>query len=185
MAQEIERRFLVLDTCFLAGRTGEKIIQGYVAKEAGAMTTRVRIRGERAYVTLKGPCVGISRDEYEYPIPLEDARQIFAHYCEGRLVEKTRHVIGFGLHAFEIDVFRGRHAGLVIAEVELIHAQQLVERPPWLGPEITADKRYGNFALASSALPILSIVPPAYVHRYVGPFAKPATSSAIDLLRQA
>lgn len=148
------------------------------------MTTRVRIRGERAYLTLKGPSAGISRDEYEYPIPLTDARQILSRYCDNRLVQKTRHVVGFGRHAFEIDVFRGRHAGLVIAEVELIHAQQQIERPSWLGPEITADKRYGNFALASSALPILSIVPPACVHRYIGPFGEPTSTCAYGLMRQ-
>ncbi|MGL1832724.1 CYTH domain-containing protein [Rhodocyclaceae bacterium SMB388] len=170
MAQEIERRFLVLDTHFLAGCRGERILQGYVAKEAGAMTTRVRIRGERAFLTLKGPSIGIARDEYEYPIPLPDAREILARYCSGRVVEKTRHVVPFGRHAFEVDMFHGRHAGLVIAEVELMHAAQPVQCPPWLGPEITADKRFGNFALASSPLPVLGLVPPACVHRHAGAF---------------
>lgn len=164
MAQEIERRFLVLETDFLAGKVGEKIIQGYIAKEAGAMTTRVRVRAGRAYLTLKGPSLGIVRDEFEYSIPLADARQMLAYYCGNRLIEKTRHIVDFKGQKFEVDIFHGRHSGLVVAEIELAHQNQKIERPRWLGPEITHDKRYGNFALASSELSILAALPQAFIH---------------------
>ncbi len=174
MATEIERRFLVRDTGFLTGNTGEKIVQGYVAKEAGAMTTRVRIRGERAYLTLKGPSLDITRDEFEYPIPLADARQMLARYCGSRIIEKTRHIVEHAGQFFEVDVFHGRHAGLIVAELELAHPGQKVERPAWLGPEITRDKRYGNFALASGDTTILSILSPTYIH----PFRHSASSRA-------
>ena len=89
MAQEIERRFLVRDVRILDGRRGEPIIQGYLAKEVGSMSTRVRIRGERAFLTLKSPKQGFSRDEFEYPIPVDDAHQMIARHCAGRVVRKT------------------------------------------------------------------------------------------------
>ena len=153
MALEIERRFLVLETGFLQPLTGERIIQGYVAKEAGAMTTRVRIRGQRAYLTLKGPINDLCRDEFEYPIPVDDARQILASHCGGVLVEKTRYLVDYRSQCFEVDVFHGRLSGLTIAELELARPDQHIQRPPWLGPEVTGDKRYGNYALAQFGLP--------------------------------
>ena len=148
MGYEIERRFLVHDTAFLAGRTGERIVQGYVAKETGAMMVRVRIRGDAGYLTLKGPCSGLRRDEFEYRVPLADASRILADHCAGRHVRKTRFAVKYGGHVFEVDVFEGRHAGLVIAEVELKRETESVALPPWLGAEVTHDRRYGNFALA-------------------------------------
>ena len=128
MAREIERRFLVRDVRILDGRRGEHIIQGYLAKEVGSMSTRVRIRGERAYLTLKSPKQGFSRDEFEYPIPVDHAH-----------------------HVFEVDVFQGHHAGLVVAEVELPHEETPLSLPHWVGDEITHDSRYGNFTLAEQA----------------------------------
>lgn len=148
MAQEIERRFLVRDTSFLAARHGERIVQGYVAKEAGAMTTRVRIRGNQAMLTLKGPRIGLTRDEFEYPIPLADAREILARHCARRIIEKTRYLVQHCSHVFEVDVFHGRHAGLVIAEIELRYEHEPFLKPAWLGPEVTHERRYGNFSLA-------------------------------------
>lgn len=148
MAREIERKFLVRDTGFLKGHTGERILQGYVAKESGAMSTRVRLRGGQAWVTLKGPRTGIGRDEYEYPIPVDDARQILASHCAGRLIQKVRYLIDYASHCFEVDVFEGRHSGLVIAEVELRHEDETVTLPPWVGLEVSNDSRYGNFSLA-------------------------------------
>ena len=107
MAREIERRFLVRDVRILDGRRGEHIIQGYLAKEVGSMSTRVRIRGERAYLTLKSPKLGFSRDEFEYPIPVEDAHQMIARHCAGRVVRKTRYLVDHAHHVFEVDVFQG------------------------------------------------------------------------------
>lgn len=148
MATEIERRFLVKDRAVLDGRQGDRIVQGYVAKEPGAMSTRIRIRADRAYITLKGPREGISRDEFEYTIPLDDARQLLARYCGTRVVRKTRYLVPHAGHVFEVDVFEGRHAGLVIAEVELTHEETALALPSWIGEEISADGRYGNFSLA-------------------------------------
>ena len=148
MATEIERKFLVRETAFLDGRKGERIVQGYVAKESGAMSTRVRIRGERAYLTLKGPREGISRDEFEYAIPVADARQLLEQYCGNRIIQKTRYVVDFAAQAFEVDVFEGRHAGLVIAEIELQSEHTPIVLPHWIGDEVTHDRRYGNYILA-------------------------------------
>jgi CYTH domain-containing protein len=168
MAREIERKFLVRDTAFLVGKVGEPIIQGYVAKESGAMSTRVRIRGDKAYLTLKGAREGISRDEFEYPIPVADAMQILSRHCGNRLVQKTRYCVGFADLMFEVDVFGGKHAGLVIAEVELHSENQPITLPPWVSIEVSSDPRYGNFALAQFEGPLRPfdpgrVAPPKFV----------------------
>lgn len=186
MAREIERKFLVRDTAFLKGRTGERILQGYVAKEAGAMSTRVRLRGGQAWLTLKGPCAGIGRDEYEYPIPVEDARHILASYCAGRLIQKVRYLVDHASHCFEVDVFEGRHAGLVIAEVELDHEDEAVLLPPWAGIEITHDSRYGNFTLAQfegPTQPQAMLAQLLSIHACATPFAAARKDSPSGLLQ--
>lgn len=154
MAREIERRFLVRDTSFLAGRRGQRIIQGYVAKESGAMSARVRIIDRVAYLTLKSPRQGLARDEFEYRIPLDDAEQLLSLHCANRFIDKTRYVVDYHRHTFEVDVFRGRHAGLVIAEIELRHENELVSLPSWVGAEISADRSYGNYSLAQFEGPL-------------------------------
>lgn len=151
MAREIERRFLVRDVRILDGRQGEHIIQGYLAKESGSMSTRVRIRGERAYLTLKSPRQGYSRDEYEYAIPVADAQAMLANHCARRIVRKTRYLVDHAHHVFEVDVFEGHHAGLVVAEIELPHESTPLKLPRWVGEEVTHDPRYGNFTLAVEA----------------------------------
>ncbi|MHB1373344.1 MAG: CYTH domain-containing protein [Thauera sp.] len=148
MAREIERKFLVRDPRILDGRQGERIIQGYLAKESGSMSTRVRIRGNRAYLTLKSPKIGYGRDEFEYVIPLADGEAMIANHCAGRIVNKTRYLVDHAPHVFEVDVFEGSHAGLIVAEVELPHEHTVVRRPEWLGDEVTGDSRYSNFVLA-------------------------------------
>jgi adenylate cyclase len=151
MAREIERRFLVRDVRILDGRKGERIIQGYLAKESGSMSTRVRIRGESAYLTLKSPKHGYSRDEFEYAIPVVDAQAMLAQHCARRVVRKTRYLVDHAHHVFEVDVFEGHHAGLVVAEVELPHEHTPLSLPAWVGAEVTHDARYGNFTLAVEA----------------------------------
>lgn len=148
MAREIERRFLVHDTSFLCGRSGQRIVQGYLAKESGAMSARVRIIDRAAYLTLKSPRNGCERDEFEYRIPLDDAEQMLIDHCANRFVDKTRYIIEHHRQTFEVDVFHGRHAGLVIAEVELRHPNELVSLPNWVGAEITNASGYGNYSLA-------------------------------------
>lgn len=149
MAREIERRFLVRDVRVLDGRTGERIVQGYVAKETGSMSTRVRIRAGRAYLTLKSSKEGFSRDEFEYAIPLADAQAMIDHHCAGRIVRKTRYLIDHAHHVFEVDVFEGPHTGLIVAEVELPHEDTPLSLPVWVGEEVTLDSRYSNFTLAT------------------------------------
>lgn len=148
MSKEIERKFLVSQPEIIEGLQGERIVQGYVAKELGGMTTRVRIRSSQAFITLKGPNIGFSRDEYEYAMPLEDAEEILGRYCQGRIVCKTRYLINDKGVTFEIDVFAGRHTGLIVAEVELAGEAQSLTLPAWIGEEVTSDPRFGNFALA-------------------------------------
>lgn len=164
MGQEIERRFLVRDIGILDGRIGKRIVQGYVAKEPGAMTTRVRIHGDSGVLTLKGPHHGLVRDEFEYPIPVDDAWRIVLEHCGNRVIVKTRYLVEHGDLLFEVDVFEGRHTGLVIAELELSHEEQAFTLPSWIGEEITGDKRFGNFCLAQFEGP-------------VRPDDRPATSS--------
>lgn len=162
MAREIERRFLVRDPSVLAGRKGERIVQGYLVKQPGEMSTRVRIRDELAFLTLKSPRKGISRDEFEYEIPLADAQRILEDHCAGRVVEKTRYLIEEDGLTFEVDVFEGRLSGLFVAEVELSDEDAQLSLPPWIGEEISHDKRSGNSSLAQIGLHEL---PPAWVLR--------------------
>ncbi len=155
MGREIERKFLVQDTRFLQGRKGERIVQGYLAKDPGEMSTRIRIRGDRAFLTLKSPRpdTSLSREEFEYPIPVSDAEQILARHCGDRIVEKTRFLVEHHGYLFEVDVFEGRLRGLVLAEVELPHEQATVSLPAWIGEEVSHDRRYGNSSLAQFGLP--------------------------------
>lgn len=111
------------------------------------LTTRVRIAGDQAFFTIKGPPTGISCDEFEYAIPTEDARELLA-LCGDLVVEKTRYEIPVDERIFEVDVFHGRHAGLVLAEVELPHADALVAIPAWVGEEVSGRREYSNAFMA-------------------------------------
>jgi adenylate cyclase len=157
MAIEIERRFLVRDRAVIAGASGTPIVQGYLAKNSGEMSTRVRIADERAWITLKAPRVGMVREEFEYPIPVSDARSLIASHCAGGIIRKTRYRVPHGTHVFEVDVFEQALTGLVIAELELATVTETVAVPAWLGCEITGDYRYGNRALAQFGLPHASV----------------------------
>ena len=153
MAEEIERKFLVISDGWRNGATGSALLrQGYLSSNAKA-TVRVRIRDDAsAVLTLKGETVGISRAEYEYAIPVADARELL-DMAEPHVVEKRRHDVPFAGLVWEVDVFEGRHAGLVIAEVELEHEQQAVELPDWVGAEVTQDDRYANASLSRAEGP--------------------------------
>lgn len=146
MGMEIERKFLIADDSWRHGAEGIPYSQGYLARGAGR-TVRIRTAGEKAFLTIKGPVEGISRAEFEYPIPAEDARQLFP-LCEGPLVEKIRYKVFFGNHFWEIDEFLGENEGLTIAEVELSHPDEPVIPPAWLGREVTGDPRYYNSNLS-------------------------------------
>ncbi|HWU17180.1 MAG TPA: CYTH domain-containing protein [Devosia sp.] len=150
MAQEIERKFLVTGDGWAALATGSALLrQGYLSSNAKA-TVRVRSKDDRkAVLTLKGVAQGISRAEYEYDIPIEDARELLA-MAAPHVVEKRRHIVPFGGLIWEVDVFEGRHAGLVLAEVELESEDQAVALPDWVGAEVSADERYFNASLSRS-----------------------------------
>lgn len=145
MAKEIERKFLVRDPSVLAGLTGRRLVQGYLS--TFPVTTRVRIAGDDAFLTIKGPPTGISCGEWEYPIPLADALEMLA-LCGDLIIEKTRYEIAVGERTFEVDVFHGLHEGLVLAEVELPDADAHVDIPDWVGREVSGSREYSNAALA-------------------------------------
>lgn len=143
---EIERKFLVKDVSVVKDVPGTAIRQGYMT-EKGA-TVRVRVAGDKGYLTIKGKTSGLARPEFEYEIPFEHAVQMLAMFCKDRIIEKTRHIISFEGNDFEVDVFVGRHNGLVMAEVEMDSEDQVVALPDWIGEEVSMDKRYSNKSLA-------------------------------------
>ncbi len=146
---EIERKFLVKDD-FSPYVTGtDRIVQAYLIAEE-KRTVRIRIKGEKAFLTIKGAANknGFSRIEFEYPIPVTDAEEMLKLAQPG-CIEKERHYIPYKGHLFEVDVFHGKYEGLVIAELELQSEEEEFEKPDWLGEEVTGDERYYNAYLAS------------------------------------
>ena len=148
MAQEIERKFLVLDDSFKHEAFSKSHIQqGYICSERGR-TVRIRIRDTRAYITIKGPSLngGLSRYEFEQEIPLDDAQQLM-QLCEPGIIDKTRWLVKSDRHTFEVDEFHGDNDGLVMAEVELENEQDTPKIPHFIGKEVTGDRRYYNSQL--------------------------------------
>ena len=148
MAQEIERKFLVLDPSYKhEAFSSSHIRQGYICSERGR-TVRIRIRDTKAYITIKGPSVdnGLSRYEFEQEIPLNDAEQLM-QLCEPGIIDKTRWLVKSGLHTFEVDEFFGDNEGLVMAEVELKSIDDIPVIPHFIGKEVTGDRRYYNSQL--------------------------------------
>ena len=145
---EIERKFLVSDRSWRKhADRGKKIRQAYLA-HTDEVSVRVRTVGKsKAYLTIKTAQPGLSREEYEYAIPVEDARNLMKLRVS-RLVVKRRHIVKVGRSRFEVDVFERKLKGLVIAEIELPSRHTIFERPKWLGKEVTGRKRYYNAQLA-------------------------------------
>ncbi len=155
MALEIERKFLVRDNAWRPQATSAMVMaQGYIndqaAMDSGAqrVSVRVRLEGDEARLNLKSRETGPVRQEFEYPIPVEDARALLER-CVGGLIDKRRHLVEHAGHVWEIDEFSGDNAGLIVAEIELDSADEPFERPAWLGLEVTDSARYYNLALAS------------------------------------
>lgn len=146
MAVEIERKFLVHRDLLPVLPPGDTIIQGYIPA-LNRITVRVRVRSGRAWLTLKGASTGISRSEFEYEIPLADARAMLAELCQAGVIEKTRYEIEHAGMRWELDIFAGANAGLIVAELELPHEDQQFEKPAWVAEEVSADPRYSNQAL--------------------------------------
>lgn len=148
MALEIERKFLVTDDSYKTmAFHSDRIAQGYLCREGGN-SARVRVRGDKGYLTIKGPSMdgGLSRFEWEKEIPESEAWELLK-LCHGGIIDKTRHLVKCGNHTFEVDEFHGDNDGLVVAEVELENADETFERPPFLGKEVTGYKRYYNSSL--------------------------------------
>lgn len=148
MAIEIERKFLLRSNAWRPMVTGRvRLRQAYLAQDGG-FSTRIRIVDTTsATLTIKSRKAGLRRLEYEYPIPLADAEALLS-LRQGASVEKVRHHVPWHGLTWEIDLFEGENAGLVIAEIELGHEQQQFEMPAWIGAEVTGDERYYNSRLA-------------------------------------
>ena len=148
MAKEIERKFLVDTTCLQPLVDGVEITQGFI-RTRDLTVVRVRLAGESAWLTLKGKSEGAVRTEFEYEIPAQDARQILAEMCGGKVITKTRYCREYAHQLWEIDVFDGDNTGLIIAEVELTSEHDDLQLPDWVVKEVTGDQRYYNINLLS------------------------------------
>ena len=148
---EIERKFLVSSNAFKDEAFAQnRIKQGYLSS-VPERTVRVRIKGEKGYLTIKGISneSGLSRFEWEKEIPVDEAEKLLL-LCETGVIDKTRFEIKTGNHIFEVDEFYGENEGLVIAEIELKSESETFEKPIWLGQEVTNDKRYYNSYLSNN-----------------------------------
>ncbi len=148
MAEEIERKFLLKNNTWKAGASGTCFRQGYLStvKEC---TVRVRLEGNRGFLTVKGISTGAIREEYEYEIPVQEAGELLG-LCEQPLIEKTRYRIEHKGLTWEVDEFEGKNRGLVLAEIELDSEYQEIEPPDWIGREVTDDPRYFNANLVKN-----------------------------------
>ncbi|MFC4427095.1 CYTH domain-containing protein [Deinococcus navajonensis] len=149
MATETERKFLVRPEVWAATHVqgGTELYQGYLSTDPDR-TVRVRLSTGQAWITVKGRTQDISRLEFEYPIPVEDARQLLTLTVSQ--VHKTRYRVPVGAHTWDVDVFHGALSGLMLAEIELDAAEEVFEPPAWLGQEVSRDARYYNSALSAA-----------------------------------
>jgi CYTH domain-containing protein len=143
MGTEIERKFLVRGEDWKVGSGSQVIRQGFLSTDPDR-TARVRLVGDRGYLTVKGRAAGLVRAEFEYPIPVEDAGAMLDRLCLRPLIEKTRYRVEHAGLVWEVDEFGGENQGLVLAEVELDDPEAEVELPPWAGEEVSGDPRYYN-----------------------------------------
>jgi adenylate cyclase len=150
MGLEIERKFLVVnDSWKMSVESESRLIQGYLSTEKNA-TIRVRVKGDRAYLTIKGATTGIKRSEYEYEIPVKDAEEMLQNNSLGAVISKQRYKVRCGEHVWDLDLFHGDNEGLVMAEVELSTEDEQFELPDWAGMEVSDDVRYYNANLVEN-----------------------------------
>lgn len=143
MAIEIERKFLVDLEELGELKDGQDIKQGYI-KTVDNTVVRVRVKGDKGFLTIKGENVGVSRLEFEYEIPLDEANEMLEKLCSKPIIDKTRYIIKYKNHFWELDVFYGDNEGLVVAEVELESEDEEIKPPSWVRQEVTGDIRYYN-----------------------------------------
>lgn len=149
---EIERKFLVTSTEFLSESVqSNRIVQGYLNSNP-ERTVRIRIKGTKGFITIKGKGneSGTTRFEWEKEIEVTEAEQLLL-LCEDGVIDKVRYEIPFGKHLYEVDVFEGNNKGLIIAEIELNDENESFEKPHWLGEEVTGDDRFYNASLSISS----------------------------------
>lgn len=146
---EIERKFLVNSSDWLAGHKGTAYKQGYLSTQA-SRTVRIRIEGNKGKLTIKGKKKGIAGIEFEYDISLSDAEYLLKYICKKPIIEKTRYKVPFKNVIWEVDIFNGANKGLKIAEVELQSVNQEIKIPDWVGEEVTHDSRFRNANLISN-----------------------------------
>ena len=149
MAKEIERKFLVDVKKWNYQGLASDCLQGYFP-QTGNSVTRVRISDNQAYLSIKGKNIGITRNEYEYKIPVSDAQQLLRYFCEKPFIEKRRYLVEEDKIIWEVDVFKGANQGLVVAEVELKSADQEITLPDWVTIEVSNDARYYNSNLIAN-----------------------------------
>ena len=149
MGIEIERKFLLKNDAWRKGAQGTLFRQGYLSTDP-QRTLRVRLEGEQGRLTIKGPTTGISRAEYEYPIPAAEAAEMLDSLCLQPLIEKTRYRIEHAGRIWEVDEFHGLNEGLILAEVELAASAEELHLPDWVGAEVSEDPRYFNANLVHS-----------------------------------
>ncbi len=147
MFTEIERKFLVNNDTWRNKAKSTEFWQGYIHSDANCLV-RIRVEGEQAYLTIKGPKNGIARPEFEYAIPKIEAEDLLQNLAKKPLIHKIRHTLHVGEHLWEIDEFCGDNSGLILAEIELNKEHEYFEKPEWLGEEITFDARYRHASLA-------------------------------------
>ncbi len=147
MATEIERKFLVRGEAWRAqAAPGVRMRQGYLSG-GGRSSVRVRVQGGEAFLNIKSATLGVSRREYDYPIPVNEAEEMLDQLCAGPLIEKTRYEVVHAGHTWEVDVFEGDNAGLIVAEIELEAEDETFATPAWAGEEVSHDPRYYNVCL--------------------------------------
>jgi adenylate cyclase len=143
MATEIERKFLVKDDRYKSLGNYSLFKQGYILN-LPEKNIRVRICHNKGFLTIKGKTVGVTRPEYEYEIPLADAKELLANFCDELAIEKNRYIVRYKGFTWEVDEFLGANTGLTIAEIELDSEQMEFPKPEWIGEEVTHDTRYLN-----------------------------------------
>jgi CYTH domain-containing protein len=144
---EIERKFLVSNDGWRSAAVASRRLRDGLIARFDSGKVRVRLEPSRAWLTVKGPKTGHSRQEFEYQIPYADADQMLRTLCSGPIIEKTRYVVPHHNVIWEVDVHEGALKGLVLAEVELEHEGQELALPSWIGREVTDDPRYRKAAL--------------------------------------
>lgn len=149
MAREIERKFLVRGDTWRRGAEGTELRQGYLSTDPGR-SVRLRLAGDSAWITIKGPTRGPAREEYEYPVPAGDAAEMLEDLCLKPLVVKKRYQVSHGGREWVVDEFGGENSGLVMAEIELAAEDEAFDMPPWAGEEVTEDGRYANASLVEN-----------------------------------